>query len=453
MQALWQKYSTIFAVLSLGCISAVFHLLPFLLHGPHPLGYDTGFYRRYLTQPFTSFPNAGVPGLGNDALVPRVLFDLTRFLHIPADIALYGSYIFLFALAPILLYILLRPTLGGRGAWIAGALYIFSSVAYNAYWYMLWKGALGLDLLLLAYIALERRNSTLLMIVGTTLALSHKTSAIIFILSLGIFFILNRGKRPDALLAGALTAAVFFAANTSLVHKVQLALPTALFLEWPDYLTFTIPLLILLGFGIRGLHTLPIPKTILALALTSFIFPLAQLPFYQRIFIFCDLALVALAAFAVEYMLRQVSPLRAGKTIYLHAAALCIAGGLFLGSAWNQVSSLRPLLPQANIREIERIDTILPQDAYVLTTSDEAPWYQGWTKAHIIAPGLLWDSHNLEEWIAFWDATSTESKISFLNSFNKPLYVSTLGPMTDLLGQIPPCLVPAGPHLLYNSCP
>lgn len=453
MRALWQRHSTLFAALSLGCISAVFHLLPFLLHGPHPLGYDTGFYRRYLIQPFVSFPNVGVPGLGNDALVPRVFFDLTRLLHIPADAALYGSYILLFALAPALLYILLRNALGGRGAWIAGLLCIGSAVAYNAYWYMLWKSALGLDLLLLAYIALERRNTTLLMAVGAILALSHKTSAIIYILSLCVFFILARGKRPDAALAGVLTTAVFFAANTSLVHKVQLAMPTALFLEWPDYLIFTIPLLILLGFGIRGPRTLPIPKTILALALTSFIFPLLQLPFYQRIFIFCDLAAVALAAYAIEYLLTRVTASVSGKPPYLQAAALCIAGGLFLGNTWGQVSSLGPLLPPANIREIERIGTTLPQGAYLLTTSDEAPWYQGWTRAHIIAPGLLQDRHNLEEWIAFWDTASTESKISFLHSFSKPLYVSTLGSTTDLLGQIPPCLVQAGPHLLYNSCP
>src|SRR4051812_33110018 len=87
------------------------HLLPFYLWGPHPFGYDTGFYRRYLIEPFVSFPNAPVPGLGNDALVPRILFDALRFLHLPPDAILYGSYIFLFSLIPILVFLWVRPQL------------------------------------------------------------------------------------------------------------------------------------------------------------------------------------------------------------------------------------------------------------------------------------------------------------------------------------------------------
>ncbi|MBI3572271.1 hypothetical protein HY091_01920, partial [Candidatus Kaiserbacteria bacterium] len=58
--------------------SLLLHALTFLFHGPYALGYDTGFYRRYLIQPFISFPNAPVPGLGGDALVPRVLLDTLR---------------------------------------------------------------------------------------------------------------------------------------------------------------------------------------------------------------------------------------------------------------------------------------------------------------------------------------------------------------------------------------
>ena len=38
----------------LACLTVLYLVLsviPFLANGPHPLGYDTGFYRRYLINP------------------------------------------------------------------------------------------------------------------------------------------------------------------------------------------------------------------------------------------------------------------------------------------------------------------------------------------------------------------------------------------------------------------
>src|SRR3989338_3108082 len=91
-----EQYGHVLAAVILTNVSLFTHLRVFRMYGPHPFGYDTGFYRRYLLEPFISFPNAPVPGLGDDALVPRMLLDVLRFVHLSPDVILYGSYVAFF---------------------------------------------------------------------------------------------------------------------------------------------------------------------------------------------------------------------------------------------------------------------------------------------------------------------------------------------------------------------
>jgi len=431
-------------------LSFLFHLVPFFLYGAHPLGYDTGFYRRYLIEPFVSFPNAPVPGMGNDALVPRIILDALRALHVQTDFALYGSYIFFFALLPVLLFIFLRPRLGNRGAAIAGILIIFSPVQYNEYWYMLFKNAFALDLLIAVFIALEKKYLYLAFALDIALALSHKTTAIMYLAALGLLFVFWKTRRREMLTHAFLTAACLGAVAYPLLHQVSLALPVALFIDWQTYLWFSAPLLVCIAAGWRGFREKNIPDTVIALGIVSIAFVLLRLPFYERIFVFSDMALVVFAACALEYLLSKTK-LRFAES-FLYWGALCIAVGLFLGTVYNQVRSLEPLMTAKSINRIEAVGKMVPAEATILTTSDEAPWFEGWTMAHIAAPGMLHDSHNLEEWTEFWNATSTDKKISFLNDFASPLYLSTLGTIEDLVGKSPSCVTPIAPDLWQNTC-
>jgi hypothetical protein len=439
-------------ILGLGGASIALHALPFVLYGLNPLGYDTGFYRRYLIQPFLSFPNAPVPGLGSDALIPRILLDILRLAHLPPDLILNGSYILLWAIMPGLLYLFLRKYLGTRGAIIAGALLIGSAVAYNGYWYMLYKNAFALDLILLAFIALEERWLYAALALDVLIALSHRTSAIIYLLTLGTLFLAWRGRRKEMLLHGVVAGLAFLLVNLPAVHQAQVALPTAIFLEWPDYLRLSAPLIIALVLGARGLWSKRIPPPLLAFAGASFLFPTFGLPFYERIFLFCDVALCALAAYGVEWLMLQIDFSALDRRAYLALGALCVIGGLFVGNFWSQVRDLRPLMTSQDTAAIAAVGALVPHDATILTTSNEAPWYEGWTLSHIAAPGLLHDTHNLDKWEAFWNSTSTPERIAFLNSFSQPLYVSTLGDISDLIGVPPACLALIAPDLYRSNC-
>ena len=425
------------------------HALPFL-NGPHPLGYDTGFYRRYLIEPLLSFPNTVVPGLGDEALVPRAVLDLLRLAHLPTDVILYGSYIVITALLPVLLYVFLRPSLGRGGAVVTGIFLILSSVAYNAYWYLLWKNLWALCLILLAFIALERRAFWPVIALDICIALSHKTSAIVYLLTLVLLTVLYQGRRREILAHIFITGAVFALVNMELVHQTVLARPQAVFLEWSLFILLSFPFLLIISFGWRSFLERKVPVPLVAFLLVCFSYTLFHLPFYQRIFVYSDVALVALAGFGFMYLFDRVQE----RTRYSCVAGtvLCISVGLLLGNLWSQFRMLQPLMREEALSEISTTTSLLPQGATLLTSAEEAPWFQGFTHAHIAAPGLLHDTHNFEEWLAFWEATSTPAKIDFLNSFEQPLYVSTFGDITDVVGEPPPCLQQVSPHLYYSAC-
>ncbi|MFA5876743.1 MAG: hypothetical protein WC880_00050 [Candidatus Paceibacterota bacterium] len=436
----------------LGLASLALHTIPFFLFGRHPLGYDTGFYRRYLIEPITSFPNAPVPGLGDDAFIVRVFLDILRFLHLPTDLILYGSYLVFWALVPVLLFFFLKPYLQKHGAFIAGLLLVGSSVAYNGYWYFLLKNALALDFMLLAFIAIERRWFTTWLLLDIAIVLTHKTSAIIYILTLIALFIFSRGRRKEYALHIIVAGALFALINAPTVHELSVALPSAVFLDWQTYLWLSLPFILAIAVAGKVFLKYKIPSTLLALAGVSLLFPLFRLPFYERVFIFLDITLAGLAGYGIHTTLSSVKSAWSTKQVFMPFIFLALFVGLFLGNLWNQVMSTPPLISNEQILRIEEIAKVIPTEATILTTSDEAPWFEGWTNAHIAAPGMLNDNHNLEAWTRLWTGTSTEEQIEFLDDFQKPLYISTFYAIEDIIGKTPECVHEVSEHLWFVAC-
>jgi hypothetical protein len=142
-------------LLAIAFFSLCVHLIPFV-YSRNPLGYDTGFYRRYLIQPFLPFPNSPVPGLGNDALVPRIIFDTLRSSGLPTDIILYGSLIVIFACIPVVFYFLISESSNRRAALMGTLMIALSPVQYYAYWFMLWKNAWAILVLVVIFLLIKR---------------------------------------------------------------------------------------------------------------------------------------------------------------------------------------------------------------------------------------------------------------------------------------------------------
>lgn len=442
------------SILCLFVLGSGVHLLPFALHGAHPLGYDTGFYRRYLTEPLVSFPNTVVPGLGDDALVPRLILDTLRLSGMSPDAALYGSYAFFTMLLPILLYIWLMPLVGAPYALLGGVLLAISPVGYTAYTYMLYKNAFALTLLLLAYVWYERRQVLPFLLTSLLIAFSHKTSAIVYLASLGALLFIDRRRYRETLLAIAITGAALALATHSggTLPRALSSGAVAVFLTWSDYLTLSCGTGIAALFAYRARHALVSHPTLLAFAGASFAFPLLHLPFYERIFVYADVALVALAVYGVREVLGLIDFDAAPRQAYALFLALCLSAGFTLGNFSHQVSTQRPLIRPAALATIQAAGALVPHDSYLLTTNTEAPWYQGWTQAHLIAPGMLRDRHNYESWVGFWEATSTAATARFLAGFPAPLYVSTTEDIATFIPRIPPCLTQVTETLWQSTC-
>lgn len=436
----------------LGLVSLALHAIPFFLFGRHPLGYDTGFYRRYLIEPVLSFPNTPVPGLGDDAFVVRALLDIFRFFHLPTDFILYGTYLVFWALVPILLFLFLKPYLQKHGAFIAGMLLVGSSVAYTGYWYFLLKNALALDFMLLAFIAIERRWPAMWFILDIAIVLTHKTTAIIYILTLIALFIFSHGRRKEYALHITIAGALFVFINAPTVQELSVVMPSAVFLDWKTYLALSLPFILAIAVAGKAFLQNKVPTTLLALAGVSLLFPLFRLPFYERIFIFSDIALAGLAGYGIHTILLYLKSVWGTRRGLIALAFLALFIGLYFGNLWNQVTSTQPLISDIQISKIEEIGKMIPTGATILTTSDEAPWFEGWTNAHIAAPGMLNDNHNLEAWTELWSETSTEEQIKFLDDFQKPLYISTFYAIEDIIGTAPKCVQEVSANLWFVAC-
>ena len=406
-------------------LSTAMHLLPFLLYGAHPLGYDTGFYRRYLIQPFSSFPNTPVPGLGKDAVGPRIFLDTVRIFHLPIDIILYGSYIVFFAAESVALFFLVKRYGNTHVGIIVALLFILSPVQYTAYWFMFFKNAFATAVVLLAFLLIEKK-SRLALPVGMLIAMSHHTSSIIFLLSLAVFLVINREKRKRALSVFLPTALVFLLFHFG-SYQDYLTSQGAVFMNAREYIILSLPLLFLAAWGLKKAIKTQARSLASAFALVSIAFPLFSLPFYERIFIFTDITIIILAALGIERIIHEMP---ASRNVMIKISSLL---GIIIAFTWvsittyGQIKNLRPLISGRDLEALQSLSTHIPFDAAIITSTVLAPWVQGWSTNRVFAPGLLRDTHLIQEWVSFSEG-SREAKIAFLKNFPRPLYIFLASP-------------------------
>ncbi|MEK7560403.1 MAG: DUF2079 domain-containing protein [Patescibacteria group bacterium] len=438
------------ALVFLIAASILIHIAPFVLYEAHPLGYDTGFYRRYIVQQPDLFLNASVPGLGADAFVPRVFLDILRLTHLPPDLLLYGAYIALFTTQAIALFLLIKKRWGAKTALWAALLLIVSPIQYTAYWFVLFKNAFALPLMLLAFFALEK-GSRWAILLGVLLAFSHHTTSIIFLAAILIYAVLRRERRRLALLTAAVAIPAFLYLHYPAIPDYVNA-PVAVFVQWKEYLLLSLPLFILASFGIKDAVRNASRSTVAAFFIVSAAFPLLGLPFYQRIFIFTDIALIIPAAVGLVKIAEALKS-RDRSPIKIAAALIAILSlAWFAANTESRIYHLRPLVSTKEIEELKYMASNIPADNAILTSTPLAPWVHGWTRVRVIAPGLLGDTHSAQEWISFTHGPAG-AKIDFLKNFPRPLYIF-LGPREneEFLSDIKNCVDQKSDYLFRYTC-
>lgn len=403
-----------------------------------------------MIQPFDSFPNASIPGLGKDAFFPRMFLDTFRLSHLPTDIILYGGYIFLFTLQAIALFFLVRHYWGGLTGFLAALFLIISPVQYTAYWFMFFKNAFTLPLMLTTFLLLER-GSRFAVLLGILIAFSHHTTSIIFLATLALFAVFNAGKRKVALQTFTGTFLAFLYLHNSSVQE-YLNSPVAVFMDSREYLLLSLPVLIFALFGITKSISNPPRSIVIAFLVVTAAFPIFSLPFYERVFIFTDIAVIIAAAIGLKKIFDNLG---GNREIVIRLASILL---IFVLSSWilintyGRIQNLRLLISAQEIEELNNISLHVPPDAAILTSTVLAPWVHGWSQNRVITPGLLYDTHTVEDWVSFSNG-SQETKIDFLKNFPRPLYIFLFSPEKEkFLANLKECVTEKGLFLFKYIC-
>jgi hypothetical protein len=87
-------------------------------------------------------------------------------------------------------------------------------------------------------------------------------------------------------------------------------------------------------------------------------------------------------------------------------------------------NNARPLISEEQLGAVEWIRENAEDDAYVLATSNDAPWVLAWSGRRVIAPGLFeWNVHSKDEWLSFFRAKDPEAAKEFLDVYDGPIYI------------------------------
>lgn len=399
-------------------------IIPFFIYGTHPLGYDTGFYRHYVTQEFVSFPNSASAGLGISSLLPRLLLDTLRLLNIPPDSAIYGVLIGAFTCTALAFQLVIKKRCGKKAGIIAGLLFVFSSVQYAGYWFFLLKNYVALFFLFLIFNRLEKGDIFRLAIYITLVFLSHITTSIVLIFSVFIFFIIFLFEKKEwnnvmsIVVIGGLS--ILFLALSNIWQKIDWH-TTGIFLDWSQYLHIGLPALLLMLYAIPIIGRKVLINPFFSLLAISLPITIFMLTFYERMFLFLDIAAIALTTEGIAILIHASQKMtRATKLATIAVATLLC--GWYVGNFTVTVKKYAPIVTREEITEIKKIDVLTEKNSTILTVSDYMPWVYGFTHRNVISPGLLERTYNLEKWREFWFEMNEKEKESFLQAFPQPLY-------------------------------
>lgn len=399
-------------------------------------GYDYGFYLYALKTTALSVKGLLVGAYGGYG---TLLWPALKLLPIPSAAALSASFFVVQILLGLSFFWFYRNKNTVAALW-AVVLFALSIPQNEAYSLFLFKTALALIFLLLAFKFLIDRRYWLFGICSALLLISHRTTAIFYLLTLAAYgaYEMIRQRRWRWLAAGFAAAVI-----AGIVGYILFRDSLAVFLRYPNqYVVQGIFLPNLNFWTIDWMYILlAIPGVwlyikhkrnpiILIFLLITALWSLFKLPFYYRVLQYIDLGLILFGAYA----LANLSKKRALQII-LGLLVIVVAG-------WQVIrfnTQKYPLIDTADTQEISNFNRQHPGSFVLAVSANDAPWLLGYAEAtRLGAPGLFEDNHTYDQWIAFW---SGQNQQEFLNEFPKPLYLYQRsfvvnGPITSCLQQI-----------------
>jgi hypothetical protein len=147
---------------------------------------------------------------------------------------------------------------------------------------------------------------------------------------------------------------------------------------------------------------------------------IGRLLFFNRFIIPLDIAVIILAAIGIEYTLLNRE--RIWRAVGRGAGIILLAAALI--PTINSTTDARTLITEEQLEAVEWLKDNTEENAYVLATTNDAPWVLGWSERRVIAPGLFeWDLYTEEEWGIFFNTDNPEVANQFLDRYDSQVYI------------------------------
>ena len=443
--------AALFIVLGLVTLAIMIRFLPFT-HSTIPLGYDPGFYKYALDVYTGALPQIPAAELADwiREMYPQGLPVLSDALHIAAgtDSLDLISYLFpiLGALLVFPVYMVTNSLFGQRAGIIAAVLYVISYTQYTTFTLLYFKNVLGLLFILLAVYALEKEKYGLMVLPFAALGFFHRPEFLLFTLILIPYFLLHRKREIlYAVLATAVLVLPFWLVSwdanwgvlTGTINTAISNIQTGeisgggTFFDLGTYIRYSIAYL---PFTLMGFIFLAAKRkwnsVFIFFAIVSIIV-IFKLFFFNRFIVALDIAAIILAAAGINYTLlnrKDIWRLAGIGAVILVLIAAAIP-------TINLAADTKPLVNEQQLEAIQWLETNTESDAYVLTTTNDAPWVLGWSSRRVIAPGLFeWDRYEIDDWRDFFNTRDSAVAAEFLTGYDSTVYIYYSREPNNILG-------------------
>ena len=412
-----------------------------LMKSPVPLGYDPGYYRYtmdFYASALPQIPEADLPTWIKE-MYPQGLPVLTDLTYIVAGADAMDNIRYLFpflgALLVFPIFTVTRNIFGPRAGIIAALLYAVSYTQFEVFTCFYFKNVLGLLFLLLAIYALDKEKYVLMTLMFAALGIFHRPEFLLFAFILVPCFLINRRREiiyavlgtailiiPFWITRWEINWGVLSGAMEAAMTNIQTGegLGGGTFFDFETYTRFAIAYL---PFAIIGGMYLAVKKhcnSVFFFLIISAIIVIARLFFFNRFIIPLDIAVIILAAVGIDYTL--LNRKRTWKAVGVVAGILLLTTAII--PTIHSVNESEPLITEEQLQAVEWLKENTGENAYVLATTNDAPWVLGWSDRRVIAPGLFeWDLYEKEEWDAFFSTDDPEAAKQFLERYDDPLYI------------------------------
>ncbi|MBT3539319.1 hypothetical protein HOF40_00475 [Candidatus Parcubacteria bacterium] len=392
-------------------------------------GYDTGIYRHIIRGYFERLGDSTLPSFGFSSFSNSL-----RFLGTNTDDILFLWYILFGMLLCVVFYVVVKLyTKNNIISLIALILFTTSIAQFEFFWWFYYRNLIGLFFVLLSFLFLYYRSYLLvlsLFIIGTI----HPLSLVPIGITLLIVFIYDKEKRKYLFISGGVSLLSIFAFNfQEIVSYISLAMQKTLYVSDAskqssaeltgqfislDFYIRSAFLYIFFAFAGLIFYGKKYKEWSVFLIVNTILFALGIL-FYRRFLIFFDVAAIFFAAIFLYYFLQDTK-----QSKLLRVVAILFFALMFFQSGYHMVSK-QPLVWSHEISYIETIDSMVPEDAYLLTiNSHYAPWVQGFTNRDVIAPGMFeYDEWVFEEWQDFWHGEDMDVRFDLLRRYDRDIFI------------------------------